>query len=193
MTAKLELAQLMGLLPGQQYTLAKVDYIIPEIAMNISLMENTAMMSRPELMEARYQKRINKSEVRAALLSDAEPQFNGFGNTDDSDYQKYNDYVEMGAQVSYNLMSVFSGPASRKVAKHPVDVAEEQRLAMAMAVISQVHIANMNFVQSRQDYTVAEEYLDVSKRLTKQTRDAQSLLNLGGLRGNSPRGKFVAR
>ena len=63
MTAKLELAQLMGLLPGQQYTLAKVDYIIPEIAMNISLMENTAMMSRPELMEARYQKRINKSEV----------------------------------------------------------------------------------------------------------------------------------
>ena len=67
MTAKLELAQLMGLLPGQQYTLAKVDYIIPEIAMNISLMENTAMMSRPELMEARYQKRINKSEVRSDL------------------------------------------------------------------------------------------------------------------------------
>ena len=182
MTAKLELAQLMGLLPGQQYTLAKVDYIIPEIAMNISLMENTAMMSRPELMEARYQKRINKSEVRAALLS-MMPNLNltASANTDDSDYQKYNDYVEMGAQVSYNLMSVFSGPASRKVAKASVDVAEEQRLAMAMAVISQVHIANMNFVQSRQDYTVAEEYLDVSKRLTKQTRDAQKVAKFGEL------------
>ena len=102
-------------------------------------------------------------------------------NTDDSDYQKYNDYVEMGAQVSYNLMTVFSGPASRKVAKASVDVAEEQRLAMAMAVISQVHIANMNFVQSRQDYTVAEEYLDVSKRLTKQTRDAQKVAKFGEL------------
>ena len=182
MTARLELAQLMGLLPGQQYTLAKVDYIIPEIAMNISLMENTAMMSRPELMEARYQKRINKSEVRAALLS-MMPNLNltASANTDDSDYQKYNDYVEMGAQVSYNLMSVFSGPASRKVAKASVDVAEEQRLAMAMAVISQVHIANMNFVQSRQDYTVAEEYLDVSKRLTKQTRDAQKVAKFGEL------------
>jgi outer membrane protein TolC len=182
MTAKLELAQLMGLLPGQQYKLAKVDYIIPEIAMNISLMENTAMMSRPELMEARYQKRINKSEVSAALLS-MMPNLNltASANTDDSDYQKYNDFVELGAQVSYNLMSAFSGPANRKVAKASVDVAEEQRLAMAMAVISQVHIANMNFVQSRQDYMVAEEYLDVSKRLTKQTRDAQKVAKFGEL------------
>ena len=182
MTAKLELAQLMGLLPGQQYRLAKVDYIIPEIAMNISLMENTALMSRPELMEARYQKRISKSEVRAALLSML-PSLNltASASTDDSDYQKYNDYVEMGAQVSYNLMSAFSGPANREVAKAGVDVAEEQRLAMAMAVVSQVHIANMNFVQSRQDYTVAEEYLDVSKRLTKQTRDAQKVAKFGEL------------
>ena len=182
MTAKLELAQLMGLLPGQQYKLAKVDYIIPEIAMNISLMENTAMMSRPELMEARYQKRISRSEVRAALLSML-PSLNltASANTDDSDYQKYNDYVEMGAQVSYNLMSAFTGPANRKVAKAAVDVAEEQRLAMAMAVVSQVHIANMNFVQSRQDYMVAEEYLDVSRRLTKQTRDAQKVAKFGEL------------
>ncbi|MGB0478449.1 MAG: TolC family protein, partial [Parvibaculales bacterium] len=182
MTAKLELAQLMGLLPGQQYKLAKVDYIIPEIAMNMSLMENTALMSRPELMEARYQKRINKSEVRAALLSML-PSLNltASANSDDSDYQKYNDYVEMGAQVSYNLLSAFSGPANREVAKASVDVAEEQRLAMAMAVVSQVHIANMNFVQSRQDYAVAEEYLDVSKRLTKQTRDAQKVAKFGEL------------
>ena len=54
----------------------------------------------------------------------------------------------MGAQVSYNLSA--QRPANREVAKAGVDVAEEQRLAMAMAVVSQVHIANMNFVQSRQ-------------------------------------------
>ena len=136
MTAKLELAQLMGLLPGQQYRLAKVDYNSRN-CMNISLMENTALMSRPELMEARYQKRISKSEVRAALLSML-PSLNliASASTNDSDYQKYNDYVEMGAQVSYNLMSAFSGPANREVAKAGVDVAEEQRLAMAMAVVS---------------------------------------------------------
>jgi outer membrane protein TolC len=182
MTAKLELSQLMGFLPGQQFTLAKVEYIIPEIAMNISLMENTAMMSRPELMETRYQKRISQSEVRAALLS-MMPNLSltASANSDDSDYQKHNDYVEMGAQVSYNLLSAFSGPKNRDVAKAGVDVAEERRLAMAMAVVSQVHIANMNFVQSRQDYRVAEEYLDVSKRLTKQTRDAQKVAKFGEL------------
>jgi outer membrane protein TolC len=182
MTAKLELSQLMGFLPGQQFTLAKVEYIIPEIAMTISLMENTAIMSRPELMETRYQKRISQSEVRAALLS-MMPNLSltASANSNDSDYQKHNDYVEMGAQVSYNLMSAFSGPKNRKVAKAGVDVAEERRLAMAMAVVSQVHIANMNFVQSRQDYRVAEEYLDVSRRLTKQTRDAQKVAKFGEL------------
>ena len=81
----------------------------------------------------------------------------------------------MGAQVSYNLMSAFSCPKNRDVAKASVDVAEAQRLAMAMAVISQVHIANMNFVQARQEYAVSEDYLSVSKRLTKQTRDAQKV------------------
>lgn len=182
MTAKLELAQLMGLLPGQQYELAKVEYIIPEVAMNISLMENTALLNRPELMETRYQKRINQSEVRAAMLS-MMPNLNltASANTDDSDYQKYNEFVEMGAQVSYNLMSAFSGPKNRAVAKASVEVAEAQRLAMAMAIVSQVHIANINFAQSRQEYAVAEDYLSVSKRLTKQTRDAQQVAKFGAL------------
>jgi hypothetical protein len=87
----------------------------------------------------------------------------------------------MGAQVSYNLMSAFSGPKNRDVAKASVDVAEAQRLAMAMAVVSQVHIANMNFAQARQEYAVAEDYLSVSKRLTKQTRDAQRVAKFGEL------------
>ena len=74
--------------------LFRSQYIIPEVAMNISLMEKTAMLSRPELMETRYQKRINQSEVRAALLS-MMPSLNltASANTDDSDYQKYNEYV----------------------------------------------------------------------------------------------------
>ena len=147
MTARLELAQLMGMLPGQTYELAPVEYIIPEIAMNMTLMENTALLSRPELMEARYQSRISQSEVRAALLSML-PNLNltATAGYDDSDYQLYEDYTEMGAQVSWNLMTVFNGPANRRVAKAQVDVAEQQRLALAMAVVSQVHIANLNFV-----------------------------------------------
>lgn len=181
-TARLELAQLMGLLPGQNYDLAPVEYIIPEIAMNMTLMENTALLSRPELMEARYQSRISSSEVRAALLSML-PNLNltATASGDDSDYQLYNDYVEMGAQVSWNLMTVFNGPANRRVAKAQVDVAEQQRLALAMAVLSQVHIANLNFIQSRQEYAVSEEYLSVSTRLTKQTRDAQRVAKFGEL------------
>ena len=182
MTAKLELAQLMGLMPGQRFELAKVRYIIPNIAMGMTLMEETALLRRPELMEARYQSRINRSEVRAAMLSML-PGINlsVSANSTDNDYQKYQNYTEMGAQMSWNLMSVFSGPAQRRLAKASVDVAEQQRLALAMAVISQVHIANMNFVQARQEYATAEDFLSVSQRLTKQTRDAQKVAKFGEL------------
>jgi hypothetical protein len=133
-------------------------------------------------MEARYQSRISQSEVRAALLSML-PNLNltATAGNDDSDFQLYEDYVEMGAQVSWNLMTVFNGPSNRRVAKAQVDVAEQQRLALAMAVVSQVHIANMNFVQSRQEYAVSEDYLSVSRRLTKQTRNAQKVAKFGEL------------
>ena len=182
MTAKLELAQLMGLMPGQRFDLAKVQYIIPNIAMGMTLMEETALLRRPELMEARYQARINRSEVRAAILSML-PGLNlsVSANSTDNDYQKFQDYTEMGAQMSWNLMTVFSGPAQKRLAEASVDVAEQQRLALAMAVISQVHIANMNFVQARQEYATAEDFLSVSTRLTKQTRDAQKVAKFGEL------------
>jgi outer membrane protein TolC len=182
MTARLELAQLMGLMPGQRYELRAVEYIIPEIAMNLSLMENTALLSRPELMEVRYQKRVGQAEVRAALLSMLPGlSFNVTASFDDSDYQKYQDYVEMGSQVSWNLMSAFSGPANRRVAKAGLAVTDQQRLALAMAVVSQVHISNMNFVQARREYAVSEDYLDVSRRLTSQTRAAQKVAKFGEL------------
>ena len=182
MTAKLELGQLMGLLPGQDYRLAKFDYIIPEVAMNMALMERSALINRPELMEAQYQQRLSRREVRASILSMLPGvTLNANFNYDDSDYLKYNDSAELAAQMNWNLFSVFSASAARRVAQTRVSLAEAQRLALSMAVLSQVHIANMNFAQARREYETSERFLDVSQRLTRQTRDAQRVAKFGEL------------
>jgi outer membrane protein TolC len=182
MTAKLELGQLMGLLPGQDYRLAKFDYIIPEIAMNMALMERSALINRPELMEAQYQQRLSRREVRASILSMLPSiTLNANFSYDDSDYLKYSDSAELAAQMNWNLFSVFSASAARRVAEARVSLAEAQRLALSMAVLSQVHIANMNFAQARREYETSERFLDVSQRLTRQTRDAQRVAKFGEL------------
>lgn len=182
MTARLELGQLMGLLPGHGFKLREPEYIIPEVAMNMSLMERTALAIRPELMEVRYQERLSRREVRAAMFSMLPSlTLNANYSYDDSDYAKYEDAVELGASASYNLLSAFSGPKARDVAKAQVDLAAAQRMALSIAVISQVHISNMNYAQSRREYEVAERYLSVSKRLTQQTKDAQRVAKFGEL------------
>ena len=65
----MSLATLMGLLPGQKFTLADNDTYLTNLKMDIQTMEEIALLSRPELMESRYQKRISSKDTRAAMLA----------------------------------------------------------------------------------------------------------------------------
>ena len=67
--SKNELATLMGLLPNQKFTLADNDTYLTNLKMDIQTMEEIALLSRPELMESRYQKRISSKDTRAAMLA----------------------------------------------------------------------------------------------------------------------------
>ena len=62
--SKNELAILMGLLPGQKFSLSSDDTYLTNINMRIETMEEMALVSRPELMESRYQKRITSKDTR---------------------------------------------------------------------------------------------------------------------------------
>ena len=67
--SKNELATLMGLLPGEKFTLADNDTYLTNLNMDIQSMEEIALLSRPEIMESRYQKRISSKDTRAAMLA----------------------------------------------------------------------------------------------------------------------------
>ncbi|MBD3829763.1 MAG: TolC family protein [Arcobacter sp.] len=165
-SAKVELAELMGLKPGIEFELAdKVEknYQIPEFNMNLEQMELLALENRPEVTESRYQERISEKEITAAKLKMLPGiNLNTSLSYENSDYLLNNDWYSYGANVSWNLLNVFKGNEMNKLAKTQVEIAKEQKLALSMAVLSQVHLSIVKFNQAKKEYLLAKDYLNVA-------------------------------
>jgi len=171
----------MGLKPGIEFELAdkvEKDYVIPEFHMNLNEMEKIALENRPEVTESRYQERISEKEITAAKLKMLPGiNLNASLSYDDSDYLLNNDWYSYGANVSWNLLNVFKGNEMNKLAKTQVEVAKEQKLALSMAVLSQVHLSIVKFNQAKKEYTLAKEYLNVADDIYNLT-EVENNLNI---------------
>lgn len=170
-SAKIELAELMGLKPGIIFDLAdKVEknYDIPQIDMSLDEMELIALENRPELAESRYQERISEKEITAAKLK-LLPGINLSTSLsyENSDYLLNNDWYSYGANVSWNLLNVFKASEMNKLAKTQVEIAKEQNLALSMAVLSQVHLSIIKFNQAKKEYLLSKDYLNVADDIYK--------------------------
>ena len=180
--SKNELATLMGLLPGEKFTLADNDTYLTNINMDIQSMEGIALLSRPELMESRYQKRISSKDTRAAMLALIPSlKFNAAYGYTDNDLLLNQDTTEYGASIGGNLFDIFSIGATRKASKANEELIAERHLAIAMTVLSQVHLSNINYDLAIEEYDTAQRYLDVAQRISKQVQNAQKVSRFGEL------------
>jgi len=180
--SKNELATLMGLLPNQKFTLSDQDSYLTNIDMDIETMENIALVSRPELMESRYQKRITSKDARAAIIGLIPGiKFNATYGYSDNHLLLNQDTTEYGASIGGNLFDIFSIGAVSKSSKASKELIAERHLAIAMTVLSQVHLSNMNYDLAIEEYDTAQRYLDVAKRISKQVQNAQKVSRFGEL------------
>jgi outer membrane protein TolC len=184
-SADSELATLMGVRPGQSITLAGVnhDMSVPELKTSVERMEEIALVYRPELMEGRYQERIASKEVRAALLGMLPGiSLNAGINYDSNDFLLNQHWNDFGAQVAWNMFNVFKGPAAMAAGHAQESLAREQMLALSMAVLSQVHLADIRYQESIKEYELSAEYLDVANRITDQTRASEKAARAGEMK-----------
>ncbi|CAG9297438.1 TolC family protein [Celerinatantimonas diazotrophica] len=185
MPAKAELATLMGLNPSTKFQLADVNnpnFITPKLNINIKDMERTALVLRPELREAQYQKRITQQEVHSAFLSlFPSLNLNLSVNYNDSDYLRNNDWRSAGVGVNWNLMNVFRYGKIKQLNKLKIAASEQQALATAMAVISQVHIADIQYKEAIYTYQLSTQYFDVSQRIKTQVESSRTAQSIGDL------------
>ena len=180
--SKVELGALMGLLPDQEYNLVKTDEPINILDMNIKSMEKHALVNRAELLENRYQERISVAETKVGLRS-LLPSFNinAAYTSSSNDYLQNKTNFEFGSSVGANLLNVFRAPTIKKINEANTEIIKEQRLALSMAVLSQVHLANIDYQMSTEEYDTSERYLNVSTKIADQVRNAQKIARFGEL------------
>ena len=180
--AKIELKSLMGLLPNEKFTLVETDLPLNELNMKLEDMENYALVNRSELMENRYEERISIAETKAGIRSLLPGlNFNASWTSSSNDYLVNKTNFEYGSSVGANLFNVFRAPIIKEINERNTQIIKERRLALSMAVLSQVHISNIEYQMALEEYETAQRYYDVSRKITEQVRNAQKIARFGEL------------
>jgi outer membrane protein TolC len=174
-TSKIQLAALMNVPPGTNFTLVVPKRMGTGLTLKKSGEElvEIAMMNRPELREALLQERITAKEADAALLQllPGASIFAG-GNIDSNDLLYNANWVAWGAKASWNVMRLFQYPAIKKENEARASLTREQALAMTMAVFTQVHAARARYLQNEKILKDSGDYYEVQKRILAQVRQA---------------------
>jgi len=114
-TAKAELAALINLPPGQDFTLAvppDSEMTVPPWTLPVEKMEVAAFINNPDLREQVYQTRVAADETHKAFLR-LLPGLNlsAGRHADSNTFLMDNYWNEASAQLSFNLVNIVSAPA----------------------------------------------------------------------------------
>lgn len=170
--AKTELATLMNLKPGTDFSVLLPDTEtaeIPEFNASIDDLNKMALIYRPELREEDYKARISENEINKAYLS-LFPILNfQFGyNTDSNSFLYKNDWYTFGAQASLDLINLASGSSRLDVARTRVELDELRRQALAIGVLAQVNISMQRFDLATEEYLITSQLEEVDSELSEQ-------------------------
>ena len=97
-------------------------------------------------------------------------QFNTTWTYSNNQYLLNSNNVNYGARIGANLLDVFSVSSIKKASLAREDIVAKQRLALAMTILSQVHLANIHYAQSLDAFTTLENYYEVNVRIRDQYR-----------------------
>ncbi|MFC5475428.1 TolC family protein [Paraherbaspirillum soli] len=171
--AKPHLAALMNLDPGQPFELANNGKMpVPELHAALPAMVETALLNRPELVEARYNERISVTETKKAMAKLMPGlEFSLGEHYDSNSFLVDKRWADAGLRVSWNIFNLLSAKKITQTAQAQVEVAKMQRMALNMAVLSQVYIAYRDYHGHNRQYELALNLDEVDHRILDQTKN----------------------
>ena len=180
--SRIQLGVLMGLLPNQKYKVVPTNDPLTVLDMNLKGMEEYALVHRPELIESHYEEIISVQETKASMASLMPGlNFNAAWTHSSNDYLMNKTNFEYGSTMGANLLNIYLYPKIKKFNETNTEVIKEKRLALSMAVLSQVHLANIDYAMALEEYDTAERYYQVSRKITQQIKNAQKIARFGNL------------
>lgn len=172
--ARSELTALMSIPPGTQFTLAdEKELALPAMPRNIDALETLALEKRPEILEESYRKRVTVNDIKAAKLLlwpnlniDAGPQY------DSNSYNYNSNWVDVGVRLSWNVLKLAQLPALHRAEKSQKETDDLRRMALSMAVLTQVRVGVQRYELALSELKFAEESLSVDNRLLSFSQKA---------------------
>ena len=169
LTAKVELGALMNLPPNTEFTLdipVEMDQVkIVKDFGQIDL-EHFALVNRPELRIGDYEARIAEAEAKKEILRLFPGiEFEAGVNYNSNSYLKNKNWADAGIGVTWNLMKLFVQPKAIRLAKDREELERLRRLAMTMAVTTQVNVSFLQMRQAAEAFEVADSLNQVDEGL----------------------------
>jgi outer membrane protein TolC len=137
------------------------------------MLEETALLNRPDLMEARYNERIGWTETRKAvarMLPGIE--FNVGGHYDSNDFLLNDQWRDVGLRASWNLFNVLNYRNMKRSSELQHEIAQQQKLAMSMAVLTQTQVAYRDYLGRKRQFELALELDSIDQKILGHTRNA---------------------
>jgi outer membrane protein TolC len=178
-TAMQNLAKLMGVPVGARFDVADPgDLSIPgtDLVEDLEQLEKTALLNRPELFQNDMRHRISQHDARIALIEMfPAPSVFWRYNHDGNKYLYHNDWQTVGLSAAWDVLSIPRKIAGRRARIKETELAEKRRLATTIAILTQVHIAAIEYqsaLSQMQDVKLIEQksqrMVEMSK---KEARD----------------------
>ena len=170
--AKRELAALMNVPPGVDFSLAEVaETPLPVAPRDLSKLEEMALLQRPELREEDFRKRISADEARKQLLGLLPGISFSYGRQYDSNrYLFNNSWAEGGVSLAWNLMRLVALPAQRDAQKYQEQTDNARRMALSMAILTQARVSAERYRMALEDFRLADQAAQVDSRLADFTK-----------------------
>ncbi len=168
-TAKVELASLIGAAPGSVLTLTEPTDAEPQaLGMSLQAMEAQALMQNADLREAHYNVRIAANDTRKAILKLMPGISFDYGTRRDDDrFLVDQHWQEASMRVSLNLFNLLSAPSQKRAAEAAESVMQARRMALQMAVFTQVHLSWHQYDDAVRQYQRAHAIADVDNQLAQ--------------------------
>lgn len=167
-TAQVELAALINLPAGKNYRIVEPTSRPDLKALDIPIesLEEMALASNPDLKEQSYSQRIAAIETRKVMARLFPNLVINYTPKYDSDrYQINRSWNETGIQLSFNIFNLFTADTQRRLADAGVAVADQRRMVVQMAVLTQVHLARQQFANAVSQFNRAEDIWNTDSRI----------------------------
>lgn len=140
---------------------------------DIHKLEQVSLVMRPEMREAAYQEKIDAQDVYKEMIK----MMPGIGllasvNADSNRYLYNKGWNELGVRATWNLVNVIEGPESISAAHTAEDISRMRRLALSVAVITQVNLSYQEYLSAMDDYQSSQEIHKVEQQILQASQNA---------------------